>query len=68
MREFCRRALDYDKSIVTAYRVEIRVVQYTRNERHFKSFYDLYLAEMIDDGFDLLVDGANSIYRRTTAI
>ena len=65
VREFCRRAgLDYDKSIVDGPSFEIRVVQYdTRNERHFKSFYDLYLAEMIDDGFDFhWVDGANSIY------
>lgn len=67
VREFCRRAgLDYDKSIVDgpSFEPEIRVVQYdTRNERHFKSFYDLYLAEMIDDGFDFhWVDGANSIY------
>ncbi len=67
VREFCRRAgLDYDKSIVDgpSFEPEIRVVEYdTRNERHFKAFYDLYLAEMIDDGFDFhWVDGANSIY------
>lgn len=67
VREFCRRAgLDYEQSIVDgpSFEPEIRVVEYdTRNERHFKAFYDLYLADMIDDGFDFhWVDGANSIY------
>lgn len=67
VREFCRRAgLDYERSIVAgpSFEPEIRVVQYdTRNERHFKAFYDLYLADMIADGFDFhWVDGANSIY------
>ncbi len=67
IHEFCRKAgLDYEKSIVDgpSFEPEIRVVQYdTRNERHFKAFYDIYLAEMIEDGFDFhWVDGANSIY------
>lgn len=67
VREFCRRAgLDYEQSIVDgpSFEPEIRVVQYdTRNERHFKAFYDLYLTRMIKDGFDFhWVDGANSIY------
>lgn len=67
VKEFCRRAgLDYEQSIVDgpSFEPEIRVVQYdTRNERHFKAFYDLYLTRMIKDGFDFhWVDGANSIY------
>lgn len=65
--EFCKRAgLDYEASIVDgpSFEPDKRVVQYdTRNEKHFKSFYDLYLKEMIEDGFDFhWVDGANSIY------
>lgn len=67
VREFCRRAgLDYEASIVEgpSFEPQNRVVQYdTRNEKHFKAFYDLYLKEMIADGFDFhWVDGANSIY------
>lgn len=67
VRDFCRNAgLDYEASIVDgpSFEPDKRVVQYdTRNERHFKSFYDLYLKEMIADGFDFhWVDGANSIY------
>lgn len=67
VKEFCRRAgLDYEKSIVPgpSFEPEIRVVEYdTKNERHFKAFYDIYLADMIKDGFDFhWVDGANSIY------
>lgn len=67
VKEFCKRAgLDYEKSIVDgpSFEPEIRVVEYdTKNERHFKAFYDLYLADMIKDGFDFhWVDGANSIY------
>lgn len=67
VKEFCRRAgLDYEASIVDgpSFEPQNRVVQYdTRDERHFKSFYDLYLKEMIADGFDFhWVDGANSIY------
>lgn len=67
VKEFCQRAgLDYEKSIVDgpSFEPEIRVVEYdTKNERHFKAFYDMYLADMIKDGFDFhWVDGANSIY------
>ena len=67
VREFCRIAgLDYASSIVDgpSFEPDKRVVQYdTRNERHFKAFYDLYLKQMIADGFDFhWVDGANSIY------
>lgn len=67
VRRFCADAgLDYEASIVDgpSFEPDKRVVQYdTRNEKHFKSFYDLYLKEMIADGFDFhWVDGANSIY------
>lgn len=67
IHDFCKAAgLDYEKSIVDgpSFEPEIRVVEYdTRNERHFKAFYDLYLDHMIADGFDFhWVDGANSIY------
>ena len=67
VREFCRIAgLDYESSIVDgpSFEPDKRVVQYdTRNERHFRTFYDLYLKQMIADGFDFhWVDGANSIY------
>ena len=67
IHDFCKAAgLDYEKSIVAgpSFEPEIRVVEYdTRNERHFKAFYDLYLDHMIADGFDFhWVDGANSIY------
>ena len=67
VREFCRNAgLDYESSIVPgpSFEPDKIVVQYdTRNERHFEAFYDLYLKQMIADGFDFhWVDGANSIY------
>ncbi|GHV00343.1 alpha-xylosidase [Bacteroidia bacterium] len=67
VKEFCQRAgLDYDKALEDGlpWEPERKNIRYdTRNERHFKAFYDLYLDHMIKDGFDFhWVDGDNSIY------
>jgi alpha-glucosidase (family GH31 glycosyl hydrolase) len=67
VKEFCERAgLDYESSLVPgpSWETERMVVEYdTKNERHFKAFYDTYLTRLIDDGLDFhWVDGANSIY------
>jgi len=67
VKEFCEQAgLDYESSLVPGppWETERKAVEYdTKNERHFKAFYDIYLARLINDGLDFhWVDGANSTY------
>lgn len=65
--EFCQQAgIDYDKALMPglSWEADKKVIHYdTKNSKHFKAFYDIYLAPLIKDGLDFhWVDGEKSIY------
>jgi alpha-glucosidase (family GH31 glycosyl hydrolase) len=67
VREFCRRAgINYDSALTNGlpWEPEQKVVHYDpANRKHFRTFYQMYLARLMEDGLDFhWVDGESSIY------
>jgi alpha-glucosidase (family GH31 glycosyl hydrolase) len=67
IREFCARAgINYDSALTSGlpWEPEQKVIHYDpTNRKHFRTFYEMYLAHLMEDGLDFhWVDGESSIY------